>query len=322
MIHSFIFSEGRIVGHDLEQEALRLVRGDKGLMVWVDLDNPTDDEVKQVLDGVFQFHPLAIEDCVTPSSLPKIEDYDEYLFLIMHGVTLDGARNFATSELDLFLGKDYLVTFHRTPLPSVQALLDRCAKAAAVVARGPDRLAHGILDHLIDNYKPVVDALHSRLDEVEDQLIAQGGGQFINELLELRREISQLRQIIRPQRDVINRLAQGESKMIRSMLLPYFRDIRDHLVRNEETAASYAEQLLLSFDLYLNKASFQTNEGIKVLTALTALTIPAILVGTWYGMNFHHMPELDWPWAYLTAWLLTGVCTVLMWIYLKRKKML
>ncbi len=322
MIHSFIFSEGRVVGRDLELEALRLVRADKGLVIWVDLDSPTDEEIRQILDGVFQFHPLAIEDCATPSSLPKIEDYDEYLFVVMHGVDVASPGKFDTTELDLFLGREYLVTFHRTPLPSVQALIDRCTKVSGVVARGPDRLAHNILDHLVDNYKPVIDTLHTRLDEIEDQLIVQSGGDFIDELLALRREISQMRQIIRPQRDVINRLAMGESRMIRAVMLPYFRDIRDHLMRYEETAAGYAEQLLLSFDLYLNKASFQTNEGIKVLTALTALTIPAILVGTWYGMNFRHMPELEWPASYAIAWAITILFTVFMWLYLKRKKML
>ena len=103
MIRSFIFSEGKLVGQDLELEALRLVRADKGLILWVDLDNPTDPEIKAILEGVFQFHPLAIEDCVTPSSLPKIEDYEEYLFIVMHAVDFSRADKFATTELDLCL---------------------------------------------------------------------------------------------------------------------------------------------------------------------------------------------------------------------------
>ena len=104
MIRSFVFSEGKIVSQDLETEALRLVRADKGLILWVDLDNPTDEEIKIILEGVFQFHPLAIEDCVTPSSLPKIEDYEDYLFIVMHAVDFTRSEKFATTELDLFLG--------------------------------------------------------------------------------------------------------------------------------------------------------------------------------------------------------------------------
>ena len=130
MIHSFVFSDGKLVGRDLELEALRLVRGDKGLILWVDLDNPTDEEIKTILEGVFQFHPLAIEDCVTPSSLPKIEDYEDYLFLVTHAVDFSRQDKFASTELDLFLGKEFLVTFHRTPLRSVTTLIERLAKNA------------------------------------------------------------------------------------------------------------------------------------------------------------------------------------------------
>src|SRR5213596_3671894 len=129
MIHSFVLSEGKLVGRDLEIEALRLVRADKGLVLWVDLDNPTDEEWKTVLEGVFQFHPVAIEDCVTPSPLPKIEDYDDYLFMVTHAVDFTRTEKFNTTELDLFLGKDYLVTFHTAPLRSVTTLIERFTKS-------------------------------------------------------------------------------------------------------------------------------------------------------------------------------------------------
>jgi magnesium transporter len=323
MIHSFIFSEGRLAGRDLELEALRLVRADKGLMVWVDLDNPTDEETKQILEGVFAFHPLAIEDCLTPSSLPKVEDYDDYLFMVMHAVDFKRAEKFHATELDLFLGKDYLVTFHRMPLRSVQALSDRCAKTAGIIARGPDRLAHTLLDLLVDNYTPATDELRAELEEIEEAVLAKSSEKsLVNELLQVRADFSQLREIVRPQRDVVERLAHGESKMIRALMLPYFRDLRDNLARLENTAVNYHDRLMLAFDIFLNKAAFETNEGIKILTALTALTVPALLVGTWYGMNFHHMPELGSLIAYPLAWTITLVSTAFMWWLLKRKKLL
>ncbi len=130
MIRSFVFSEGKLVGQDLEREALRLVRADKGLLLWVDLEEPTDDEIKFVLEGVFQFHPLAIEDCVAPTSLPKVEDYEDYLFIVTHGVDFTRTEKFNTTELDFFLGKDYIVTFHTAPMRSVSVLIDRFTKAA------------------------------------------------------------------------------------------------------------------------------------------------------------------------------------------------
>jgi magnesium transporter len=320
MIHSFVLSEGRLVGRDLEIEALRLVRADKGLVLWVDLDNPTDEEVKAVLEGVFQFHPLAIEDCVTPSSLPKVEDYEDYLFMVMHAVDFTRTEKFNTAELNLFLGKDYLVSFHRTSLKSVAAVVDRCVKATGVVARGPDRLAHQLLDSLVDLYKPVIQELRGELEDIEVTVMERSSPDLTSELIAVRSEINHLRQIVRPQRDVINKLAHGESKLIRTVMLPYFRDLRDDLVRIDETAAGFADQLLISFDLYLSRSGFEANEGIKVLTALTALSLPSMLVGTWYGMNFDHMPELESHFGYPVIIGVTVVATSLIFWWCKRRR--
>jgi len=317
MIHSFVFSEGKLVSRDLEVEALRLVLGDKGLVLWVDLDQPTDEEIKLVLEGVFNFHPLAIEDCVTPSSLPKIEDYDDYLFMVTHAVDFTRTDKFATTELDLFLGKEFLVTFHRAPLRSVTTALERVAKSTA---RGPDRLAHTLLDHLVDNYQPVMDELHAELEELEENAVARDSNhqKLVAELLAVRSDFARLRAIVRPQRDVIDRLARGDSKFIRPILLPYFRDLRDNLARLDDTAVGYHERLMMAFDIYLNKAAFEANEGIKFLTAITAVTIPIMVIGTWYGMNFESMPELKH--GYRWALGATAVTTLLMVIYLKRKR--
>jgi len=321
MIRSFVFSDGKLVGRDLDLDALRLVGADKGLIVWVDLDCPTDEEIKSILEGVFQFHPLAIEDCVTPSSLPKIEDYESYLFIVTHAVDFTRKEKFASTELDLFVGKEYLVTFHRAPLKSVQSTIDRVVKSIGVVARGPDRLAHTVLDFLVDNYQPVIVELGAELEEMEETVLAKTSGQqFVGEILQVRGDFSRLRSIVRPQRDLIDRLARGDSKLIRPLMLPYFRDLRDNLARIEDTAASYHERLMMAFDIYLNKAAFETNEGIKFLTALTAITLPMVMVGGWYGMNFEHMPELRSPNGYYYACIFTIISTALMAIYLKKKK--
>jgi magnesium transporter len=321
MIQSFIFSDGKLAGQDLELEALRLVRADKGLLLWVNLDNPTPEETKAILEGVFQFHPLAIEDCATLNQLPKVEDYDEYLFLVAHAVDYTRTDRLSTTELDLFLGKDFLVTFHRRPLRSVATARERCTRNLTAAARSADRLAHFILDLLVENYKPAVDELRGEIEEIEETVLAQqSGGDLIPMLMQVKSEISLLRQTVRPQRDLINRLAHGESKVIRTTSLPYFRDLRDDLIRIDEIAAGYADQLLISFDLYLNKSSFEANEGIKVLTALTAMTLPAVVIGTWYGMNFEHMPELASPYGYVACIAATLVLTVLMWLWCKQKK--
>lgn len=319
MIQSFIFSDGKVVGRDLELEALRLVHGDKGLVLWVNLANPTPEEIKAILEGVFQFHPLAIEDCVAPSSLPKIEDYEDYLFLVMHAVDFNRADKFTTTELNLFLGREFLVTFHPAPLKSVAAVLERCAKANGIVARGPDRLAHLVLDALVDNYKPVTDEFRADLDGIEEDVLSGEARDLTTRLLSVRSELNTLRATIRPQREVAARLAHGESKIIRPVMLPYFRDLRDNLVRIEETATAQMDQLLISFDLHLSRSDFEANEGIKVLTALTAISLPATMVATWYGMNFQHMPELAGRWSYPVVAGITLVLTLLVYRWCKRR---
>lgn len=322
MIRSFIFSDGKLAGRDLEIEALRLVRGDKGLVLWVDLDNPTDEEIKAVLEGVFQFHPLAIEDCVAPSDLPKVEDYEDYLFMVMHAVDFTHTDKFASTELDLFMGKDYLVTFHRQPLRSIQSVSERFGKGTGTGPRGPDRIVHTVLDLMVHNFGPVTEALRAELEDIEEIVLAKESSseKLVSEILHVRGDFTKLRQIVRPQRDVIERLARGDTKMIRPTLLPYYRDLRDHLARLEETVTGYHERLMMAFDIYLNKAAFEANEGIKFLTALTAITLPAVLVGGWYGMNFEHMPELKSPHGYLYAWIITIITTALMAIYLRKKR--
>jgi magnesium transporter len=191
---------------------------------------------------------------------------------------------------------------------------------ASPLPAGPDRITHTLLDQIVDHYAPVLDELRGELEELEEHVLARDSGQqtLVNEMLHVRADFTRLRTIVRPQRDVIDRLARGDSKLIRPKLLPYFRDLRDHLVRLEETGASYQERLMMAFDIYLNKAGIEANEGIKFLTAITAVTIPVMAIGTWYGMNFQNMPEL----AHGYWWALgsTIATTILMVIYLRKKK--
>ena len=319
MIRSFVFSEGKLVGQDLETEAMRIVRADKGLHLWVDLEDPTDDEIKLILETIFQFHPLAIEDCIAPSSLPKIEDYEDHLFIVTHAVDLSKTEKFTTTELDLFLGKEFLVTFHRKPLKSIAWLVERCTKATGVIARGPDRLAHDAIDQLIEHYTPVLDELRGKIELIEARVLKEHAENLTSDLLAIRSELADLRQIVRPQRDVINRLAHGDNKIIRALMLPYFRDLRDSLIRQEETLTTLGDALLVSFDLFLNKSASQANEGIKVLTALTAITMPPILFGTWYGMNFEYMPEIASPYGYWVSLGVMLVSTAGMFVWCRRR---
>lgn len=320
MIRSMVFSEGRKVGQDLEPDALRLVRSDGGLVLWVDLENPTHEETVFILEDVFHFHPLSIEDCMHFRQLPKLEDYEEYAFLIFHAVDFTRTDKFSTNKLDLFMGKEYLVTHHTNPMEACRLVRERFQNKMAPTARGGDRLAHMVLDAMVQQFSPVLIELTEELDELEETILTAKKADCMQDLLDLRKELSDFRQILRPQRELIHRLARGENKLIRTKLLPYYRDLHDSLSRIDETAMSYNERLMLDFDVYQNRTANEANEGIKVLTSLTALTLPPMIIGGWYGMNFRFMPELEYRYAY---WIVLGITVVLIvamaiWLKLKR----
>ncbi len=321
MIQSFVFNDGKLVASDLDSDALRIVRADKGLFIWVNLFAPTPAEITAILEDVFSFHPLAIEDCLAVSRYPKIEDYEDYLYLVMHAVAFNKEEQFRTTELDFFLGKTFLVTHHSQPLSMVTSTIERVQKNPVGITRGMDRLAHFLLDTMVDAYQPVLNEMTQEISTLEDTvfLTRHPEQSVIREFRERKKELSDLQQIVRPQRDVVNRLARGEFKIIRPVLLPYFRDLLGNLNRIEATASTLSDQLYMTLDVFLNKASYETNEIIKVLTLMTALTTPTLLVGTWYGMNFKDMPELEWPHAYPIAAIVTVASTILLVIWLRRK---
>jgi len=324
MIQSFVFNDGKLVASNLDSDALRLVRADKGLLIWVNLFAPTPEEARTILEDVFSFHPLAIEDCLAETRYPKIEDYEDYLYLVMHAVAFSKEEQFRTTELDLFIGKSFLVTHHSEPLSTITSAIERIQKNSASITRGMDRLAHFLLDTLVDAYQPVLNDLTKEIGSLEDTVFLSNDREpaVIREFRGRKKELSDLQQIVRPQRDVVNRLARGEFKIVRPVLLPYFRDLLGNLNRIETTTSTLSDQLYMTLDVFLNKASYETNEIIKVLTLMMVLMTPTVLVGIWFGMSFKAMPALVLPYAFPVAALLTVASTALLIIWLRRKRWL
>lgn len=302
---------------------------DTNLFLWVDLENATPEESKYVLEEVFHFHPLSIEDCISASPSPKVDEYSPreddtftpYLFIVIHAVDYsrkDGV--FATSELDFFLGKNYLVTYHNGPLKSVSITEERCVKGTVHVARAPDRVAHCLLDSIVENYKPALDELSLEIAELEQEALQRPSRETLNKILQTKKEVMHLKQIISPQQEVLARFARGEFKLIRAHLVPYYRDIYDALYHIGELAQGYTDSLTGILQVYLSMSSNQTGEVVKLLTLITIITTPLMMIGTWYGMNFHDMPELSWPHAYPAAFALMLVSTAGTIWYFKKKK--
>ena len=329
MVRSFAFTtQGKLHSQDLELFLMPTLLADTNLFLWVDLENPTPEETRRFLEGIFHFHPLSIEDCMTVSQAPKVEEYipkeDDhfapYLFMVIHAVDYsrkDGV--FATSELDFFLGKNFLVTYHTVPLKSIQFAEERCLKSAGGIARAPDRLAHNLLDGIVVNYAPAMDELSLEIAELEDHALEHPSREVLNDIMRVKKEVLHLRQIIGPQREVLARFARGEFKLIRPHLVPYFRNVYDALNRISDLAQGFTDALTGILQVYLNVSSNQSGEVIKLLTLITIFTTPLMMVGTWYGMNLK-MPETAWEHGYSLAFGLTVASTVITIWYFRKKK--
>ena len=302
---------------------------DTNLFLWIDLENPTPEETKIVLEDLMHFHPLSIEDCVKVSHSPKVDEFipkegdkfAPYLFMVIHAVDYcrkDGV--FATTELDFFLGKNFLVTYHTGPIRSVSQTEDKAIKGTMHIARAPDRVAYNLLDSIVENYKPALDELSLEIAELESEALQRPGKETLNKILQVKKEVLHLRQIIGPQREVLARFARGEFKVIRGHLVPYYRNVYDALYHISELAQNYTDSLTGILQVYLNMSSNHTGEVVKLLTMITLITTPLTMVGTWYGMNFKYMPEYDLRYGYELAMAITLVATALTYWWFRKKK--
>ena len=324
MISSLIYRNNKLSARDPDPATLAALREEPGVMLWVDLESPTPEEIKLILDNTFHFHPLAIEDCVIDDPFPKLEMQEESLYLVMHAVTSGTEKFFETGEVDLFIGKNFLVTHHHEPSRAIAQVREHYIKSPWTQVRGPDRFAHAILDGMVDGYKPLLEKLRRQVEDIARRAIEDiDAAELFPAIVSLRKQLSELRQIVRPQRVVAHNLAYGKNKYIRPVMLPYLRDLREELERIETQAASIAEQSILSFRIFLNKSNKEANAGIRVMTALTALTFPMLMLGSWYGMNFlDSMPELKTRYGYLIAAVVAVLGTCGTWWFMRRKKWL
>jgi magnesium transporter len=329
---SFAFTTtGRLHSRDIDLFLMPTLLADTNLFLWVDLEDATPDDTRKLLEGVFHFHPLSVEDCINESPSPKVETYEPkeddrfnpYLFMVIHAVDYsrkDGA--FATSELNFFLGKNFLVTYHTVPLRSISVIEERCLRSTVHVARAPDRVAHALLDSLVDNYKPALEELSMEIADLETEVLERPDPATLQQILKVKKEVLHLRQIIGPQREVLQRFARGEFKLIRGHLVPYYRDVYDGLFHIGELAHGYMDSLSGILQIYLNMSANRTSEIVKVLTMITIITTPMTLIASWYGMNFKGMPEIDQPHGYAFAIVLTLITTGLTFIYFRQKRWL
>lgn len=257
-----------------------------GAIVWVDLAAPSIPE-SLILSETFGFHPLSVEDAMAEVHFPKIEPYDGYLYLILHGIDFHaGDKGFATHDVDFFVGPTYLVTVHDGHSRSIRGLQDSLSRRAQIMSEGPVALVHRIVDAMVDHYRPEVEKLEDRLDKIEKSVFfARPARTLVRQILQEKRQVSNLRRIITPQRDVVARLARREFVDVNTDIAFRFRDVYDQLVRIADDAALFQDRITGMLEAHLSNVSNRLNEVMKVLTVLTTIFMPLTLLSGLWGMN-------------------------------------
>jgi magnesium transporter len=282
-----------------------------GITVWVDLSAPTDDDFK-ILTDPFHFHPLAIEDAIAEVHHPKIEPYDGYLYIILHGIDFKASQHhFATHDTDFFLGANYLVTIHDGETRTIGEMRHVCTRNDHILAEGPVALMHRIVDSMVDHYRPEVEKLETKLDDLEESVFASPRNNLVREILRLKRDISSLRRVVQPQRDVIGRLARREFAFITDEMAYRFRDVFDHVVRMSEESLMFQDRVTSILDAHLSNVSNRLNEQMKVLTLVTTIAIPFTVLGGLFGMNVHLPGISDQNNPHAFWWILAGAMGLL-----------
>jgi magnesium transporter len=290
--------------------------------VWVSLETATEQEIESVLGGTFQFHPLAIEDCLSIGyQTPKVDDFDRYLFVIANAVKPDSSlKNLDTCELDIFLGPNYIVTCYTDEnMPCVSSVWQRLSKDDRMAARGVDIICHALLDTLVDEYMPLLDQMDEEVEWLEDRVLSNPETATLERLLTLKHMVMSLRRVINPQRELINRLCRDEFPQIGKVSRIYFRDVYDHLVRIQDMSESIRDIVSGAMDIYLNSTSLRLNVVMKALTIVSTIFLPLTFLAGVYGMNFKYFPELEMPWAYPALWGVFALIVILMLLFFKKR---
>jgi magnesium transporter len=286
--------------------------------LWVDVDS-TQRHQHAVLEKIFNFHPLAIEDTLNPANRGKLEDYGGYLFAVVRGVKFqdetDDPYDIATYNQYFFLGKNYLVTVHAEPSPSIGEIAKRVERTPDVLSRGPGRVMHSVMDAEIDAFFPILDQIDEFVDGLEERVFVEFDETAIRDIFSVKRLVLGLKRHLTPQREVFNIITNRPSALLAPETQIYFRDVYDHVLRITDSLDTYRELLSSTLDSYLSQVSNRLGKVTKGLSAVATLSIPFVVVSGMWGMNFGTIPLAGNPlgfWIMLVAQLAMGIALVLL----------
>src|SRR5687768_12552789 len=303
MMRSLYFVPGKSIRKNIPaHEFLQLTQNPQGLL-WLDFVSEPPEVCLPILQS-FGFHPLAIDDALQETHVPRLDDWGDYLYIVLNYMNFEpNSETWKTEvdELDVFLGKNYIVTHHDYQISAVDETWNVCDRDERNVQQGADHILYRIADHLMANYMPAVEKIDQAIDEIEDQVFNRPSPRLLEKLFALKRVLLAMRRIIIPQREVLNKLARDDYKVVDPRDRVFFRDIYDHLVRLHDLNESLRDIVGGVQDTYLSAVNNRMNEIMKTLTIITVLFMPLTFLTGYFGMNFFE------PLGNLTGWTTTPV---------------
>ena len=298
-----------------------------GKTFWIELDERTD-QASEFLEEVLHIHPLAIEDVWNDVGLPKVEDFDDYVQIIIHGIRGDDRASkdvpLELAELDILIGKNFVVTHaHDERACAIAPVQAEVLRNPRLLKKGPAWVAHAVMDRMVDEYMPLIDRFDEQIESIEEQILvssAKSDREVIPKIIRIKRSLQMLRRTTIYQREILLRLARAEFDEIPRELVPFYRDVYDHFARVTELVDSYRELVTSLLEAQFSMQSNRMNEIMKRLTIISTIMLPLSLVAGIYGMNFEHMPELKWLYGYPFALGLMVLIAASILTWFRRKK--
>ncbi|MBN2556418.1 MAG: magnesium/cobalt transporter CorA [Anaerolineales bacterium] len=300
------------------------LQDDHGLL-WIDFLEEDPAICAPILRDTFGFHPLAIEDALVETHNPKVDDWDTYLYLVLNAVQFEeaSAEPLQALELDVFLGANYLVTHQATAIPAVEKVWSLCIRDERQLQRGSARLLYRVIDELVSDYMPVIEQIDDALDEMEDQVFDNPEQDLLQRIFRLKRAVPQLRRILSPQREVLNKIAREGDSVLSDEDRVYFRDIYDHLVRMHDITEGLRDLVSSVLDTYLSVISNRMNDVMKTLTVITTLFMPLAFLTGFFGMNFFQpsliIPAWTGNFAFIALLITIVLLPAIMFLWMRRR---
>lgn len=296
------------------------LRGVEGNIIWADVSDPTSGDFAELAEE-FGFHHLSIEDCQNAHQRPKVEEYNGYYFIVLYEAELAGPNDrLELRELNIFLGKNYLVTVHSRPIRAIAMASRLWHEWTDRAEQGAGLLAYLLIDGIVDDYLPLLDIMSDRMDDLEDSIFGEWRPESIEEIFSIKKKLLYLRRAITPLRDVFNMLLRREQPIFPRETHVYFQDVFDHLIRVADTIDTLRDMLGSTMDAYLSVSGNRMNKVMKRLTSISTILMSVTLIAGIYGMNFALMPELRWRYGYVFALSSMVIVGVLLYVYLKKVK--